>query len=145
MHQIFFLSKRTEKWFNLIEHIICWALIVYKAFCVRCYQEEQNSGKNTLTCILVWWRLNPKSFFLLYDSIKEYNQPWGCLKGGGRGEIVVVERLVIGTLAAKIIWKPGLDNISSGLNACVKSLGLSRWGRCSFLNTFSSLYFILGL
>lgn len=44
-------------------------------------------------------------FFLFYgSSLKEYKPHPGCLKGGGKGEIVVVERLtVIRTLAAKTI------------------------------------------
>lgn len=66
--------------------------------------------------------------FLLYGSIKEYKPQPQCLKGGGKGEIVVVERLtVIRTLAAKTIWKHRLDNISSGMDACAKSL--AGWGR----------------
>lgn len=44
--KVFFLAKRTEKWFNVIEHIIYWAPIVCKAFCAGYYQEEQSLWKN---------------------------------------------------------------------------------------------------
>lgn len=57
---------RNEEWFSLIENIIYWAPIVYKALCAKCYQEEQSLGKNIfLNMYFGVMKNEPQIFFLL--------------------------------------------------------------------------------